>query len=73
MNRHKRDITQETLELMTQQSKRIPVLIKDYCHYDSCPTDWYLVRLTNTVKGLEITYHCVECETKRHYKLEEFE
>lgn len=57
------------IEQIIELEKANPMVLRDYCYYDGCPTDWYRKAIEESIKGERISYWCVECETKRYYSL----
>ena len=62
-------ITKQNLERIIDIVLQTPTTLIDYCYYDGCPTDWNRGLILNRKDGETITYHCLECGTKRHYNI----
>lgn len=48
-----------------------PPEIREYCHYDGCPTTWYRANIKKgNVRGDEMKYVCGDCAWEKFYKIE---
>ena len=62
-------INSNNLAILIELANNTPQTIRDYCHYDGCPTDWYRGQLLTRDNGKHLDYHCADCGTKRHYNI----